>query len=59
MVTSIFAKRAVFTIDGICGCDTEKFVLMDEKNGQTYEPTYCENKDGKYKLLLNIPLMIY
>ena len=53
MVTSICAKRAVFTIDGTCDCDTEQFVLVDEK-GQTYEPTYCENKDGQYKLLLNI-----
>ena len=54
MVTSICAKRAVFTIDGVCDCDTTQFVLVDEKNGQTYEPTYCENKDGQYKLLLNI-----
>ena len=54
MVTSICAKRAVFTIDGVCDCDTKQFVLVDEKNGQTYEPTYCENKDGQYKLLLNI-----
>ena len=53
MVTSICAKRAVFTIDGTCDCDTEQFVLVDEK-GQTYEPTYCENRDGQYKLRLNI-----
>ena len=36
MLWLLCAKRAVFTIDGTCDCDTEQFVLVDEK-GQTYE----------------------
>ena len=58
MITSVSAKRAVFSIRGILdasdGCG---FILLDKQNSKTYNPTFCEIKDDSYELILNVESM--